>query len=616
MIIPEHIIDEIKEKADIVEVIGEEIELKRTGSNFVGFSPFNQEKTPSFVVSPDKKIFKDFSSGKAGNVISFLTQYHGMTFVEACKNLAKKYGIELGEKVDEDDESFRKNNAYKVAEYAADKYHKLLFTKDGNSTYKYFLSRNFSDDLIKKFKLGYCPDSWDFILQNAVSSGFSKQNLLDAGLIIEKKEQNKTYDRFRKRAIFTIRDYIGRTIGFGARILSDEKNQPKYINSPQSLIYDKSNVLYGLYEGKNAIRNKKEAILVEGYADVLAMAEAGFENVIAASGTSLTIGQLKLLKRFSKKLYFMLDADRAGQSATEKGLILALEQDFEVKIVNLSENEDPDSMIKKNGRTSIELAIRDSMDFIDFKIDVYKKSGSMDSPKDLSQGVRELVQIVKKIPDKLQHDFYISKIASAFSLTENQLKQVYREKQKIATKQNIKKTDEEQSKKIYDSSRKEQILNNISPEELLLIKYILTDEENLHILLEKYELGIESFISGMGRRMFNIVLKHSDKKNIIDSIINDENTDINLKDIITDIIIKEETPSENWKQFMNSSDVNYDEIAIKDALKNISIKKIEMEIKSLNDKLKKDPENFEIRQSINSLNIQRYRIFNNITSDS
>jgi DNA primase len=602
MRIPEEKVSEIRDKSDIVEVISENIDLKRRGSNYVGFSPFKDEKTPSFVVSPDKQIFKDFSSGKAGNVITFLMEFHGMTFVESCKNLAIKYGVELQDFKEEDSEEIRRTQAYKAAEFAAGKYNKLLLGKEGRDTYDYFLSRNFNNELIEKFHLGYAPDSWNFILNSAKKAGFSQENLIDAGLIIDK--ENKQYDRFRHRAIFTIRDYIGRTLGFGGRILTDDKGQAKYINSPQTLIYDKSNVLYGLYEGKNAIRNKKSAILVEGYADVLAMHGGGFENVVASSGTSLTSGQLKLLKRYASSLIFMMDADSAGINAMEKGLILAIEQNFEVKIAMLQPGEDPDTMLKKHGKKSIEFALRDALDFIDFKMHIFKQSEKLDTPQGLSESVKDLISIIKKIPDKLQHDFYISKIASEFKLTENQLKLIYNENPSYHKK----------SQKSESQENKNQILADISdkllPEELIIIKFILSKEENLHILFEKFDFSIDLIRSSYGQRIFHLIMDYSEKPHILDAILTDSNANESFKNFIADIAINDEKPSENWKYYMKHFEEQGFEVSINDAIKSLKIRKVEIELSLLKQKLANNPKDVELLKSFSEANNKRVKLFN------
>ena len=253
---PQEIIERIRDRADIVEVIGEDVDLKQKGSNFSGFSPFNDEKTPSFVVSPQKRIYKDFSSGRSGNVFTWLMEFHGMNFIEAVRSLAKKYGITLPDITSQEEthKYAKEELAFKAARAAAEYFIKKLHEREGKVALSYFINRGFTDDTIKAFMLGYAPDSWNALSDELIKQGFSEENLLDAGLII-KRDDGGFYDRFRGRAIFTIRDFLGKPIGFGARQLIDDKNSPKYINSPQTIIYDKSKVLYGLAEGKNAIRN-------------------------------------------------------------------------------------------------------------------------------------------------------------------------------------------------------------------------------------------------------------------------------------------------------------------------------------------------------------------------
>ena len=312
--------EQILEQSDIVDIIGEVVNLKRRGSNYLGLCPFHNEKTPSFTVSDVKGIYKCFGCGESGNAVSFMMKYHNMTYIDAMKELALKAGVKIEDtqspKVKEQID--KKDLVFHALEAASEFYNKYLFLKPAKQALAYFKSRQFSDDTIKKYKLGYAPDSFDETMKHLIKLGFSIETLSESGLIIENKDKTSYYDRFRGRAMFPILNVTGKVLGFGARQLEDNKNQPKYINSPQTLVYDKSFSLYGIFHAKNEIRNKQSVILVEGYANVITLHQAGIENVVASSGTSLTVQQLSQLSKFTKTIYFSYDSDSAGQNASEK----------------------------------------------------------------------------------------------------------------------------------------------------------------------------------------------------------------------------------------------------------------------------------------------------------
>ena len=356
-------IDEVKSRLDIVDVVSDFISLKRSGQNYKALSPFTNEKTASFYVVPSKGIFKDFSSGKGGDSITFVMEHEGMSYMEAIKYLAKKYGVEIKEDVniaqDQVAQSER-DSLYIVMNYAKDYFKDLLFkNEEGRSIgLSYFRERGFNDRNIEKFELGYALNEWNGLEKIALKSGYSKEALEKSGLII-KKEDEKTYDRFRGRVIFPVHNLSGKIIAFGARILTKEhglpggrQDQPKYINSPETEIYHKSNVLYGMFQAKNEIRKHGFCYLVEGYTDVISLHQAGIENVVASSGTALTEEQTKLMRRFTENVTVLFDGDAAGIKAALRGLDLVLQAGLNVRIVLLPDGEDPDSYSKKMGSTS------------------------------------------------------------------------------------------------------------------------------------------------------------------------------------------------------------------------------------------------------------------------
>ena len=370
-------IDEIKNRIDIIDVIGDFVTLKRSGQNYKALSPFTNEKTASFYVVPSKGIFKDFSSGKGGDGITFVMEHEGMSYVEAIRYLAKKYGVTIKEDVVSQDQLVEKSDRdslYIVMNYAKDYYKELLQeTDEGRSIgMSYFRERGFNTRTIEKFELGYSINEWDHFHKKATSAGYSEEMIEKAGLVIKKENTQgngfRYYDRFRGRVIFPVHNLAGKVIAFGARILTKEKDQPKYINSPETEIYHKSNVLYGMFQAKNAIRREDFCYLVEGYTDVISMHQADIDNVVASSGTALTEDQIKLIRRFTENVTVLFDGDAAGIKAALRGIDLVLKGGLNVRVVLLPDGEDPDSMSKKMGSTEYKQYLKDhTKDFISFQ---------------------------------------------------------------------------------------------------------------------------------------------------------------------------------------------------------------------------------------------------------
>jgi DNA primase len=413
------------EATDIVEVIGEFVQLKKRGANYVGLSPFVNERTPSFTVSPAKGIFKDFSSGKGGSAVTFLMELEKFTYPEALKWLAKKYSIEVEETVDapEDREADnRRESLMIVSGFAARFFHEsLLDTDEGKSIgLSYFKERGFTADTIKKFELGYSPDQWEAFTGEALKQGYLEEFLTESGLSV-KRDNGSLYDRYRGRVMFPIHSFTGRVIAFGGRTLKSDKNVPKYVNSPESEIYHKSNVLYGLYFAKKSIREEDNCYLVEGYADVISVHQAGIENVVASSGTSLTVEQIKALGRLTKNITILYDGDPAGIKAAIRGLDIVIEEGLNVKIVLFPDGHDPDSYVRKVGSSAFLNYIKStSKDFIDFKTDILLKDTAND-PIGRANAFTEISKTISLIKDDLKRSEY-TKIASyKFKIDERQL---------------------------------------------------------------------------------------------------------------------------------------------------------------------------------------------------
>ena len=422
-------IDEVKGRLDILDVVGDFVTLKRSGQNYKALSPFTNEKTASFYVVPAKGIFKDFSSGKGGDGITFVMEHEGMSYVEAIRYLAKKYGIAIredqisAEALNQSD----RDSLYILMNYAKDHYKSSLFnTDEGRSVgLSYFRERGFNDRIIEKFELGYSINEWDHFSKRALQDGYSLEMLEKAGLVIKKEKEKpdnfRVYDRFRGRVIFPVHGIAGKVIAFGARILTKEKDQPKYINSPETEIYHKSNVLYGMFQAKNAIRREDFCYLVEGYTDVISMHLADVDNVVASSGTALTEEQIKLIRRFTENVTVLFDGDAAGIKAAIRGIDLVLKGGLNVRIVLLPDQEDPDSFSRKMGSSEFKKYLIDhTKDFISFKIDLYAKDSSAD-PIKKAEAIRDIVTSISLIPDPIKRSVYIQETSQLLKIQESVL---------------------------------------------------------------------------------------------------------------------------------------------------------------------------------------------------
>ncbi|HEY9003463.1 MAG TPA: DNA primase [Mucilaginibacter sp.] len=418
-------IDRIMEAIDIVEVIGEFVQLKKRGANYVGLSPFANERTPSFTVSPAKGIFKDFSSGKGGSAVTFLMELEKFTYPEALKWLANKYGIEVEETVESHENKEEENHRESlmiVSAYAAKFFHEsLLNSEEGqNIGLSYFKERGFNNETIKKFELGYSPDQWEAFSSQALKEGYQEEFLVESGLSV-KRDNGGLYDRYRGRVMFPIHGFTGRVIAFGGRTLKTDKNVPKYVNSPESEIYHKSNVLYGLYFAKKAIRDEDNCYLVEGYADVLSVHQAGIENVVASSGTSLTVEQIRLISRFTKNITILYDGDAAGIKASLRGLDMILEEGLNVKVVLFPDGHDPDSYVRSVGTNAFKNYIdQNRKDFIIYKTDILLKEAGTD-PIRRAEVIREVVESIAKIPDSIKASVFIKDCSHILQIDERAL---------------------------------------------------------------------------------------------------------------------------------------------------------------------------------------------------
>jgi len=417
-------IDRVFESARVEEVIGEFVQLKKAGSNFKGLSPFVDEKTPSFMVSPVKQIWKDFSTGKGGNAISFLMEHEHYSYPEAIKWLAKKYNIEIEETeqtAEQKAQMSERESMFLVSHFAKDYFHDVMLnTNKGKAIgLSYFKERGFKNDIIEKFDLGYCIDEWDHFTKAAIAKGYELKYLASTGLTIVK--ENKKFDRFKGRVMFPIHSMSGRILGFGGRILTADKKAAKYLNSPESDIYHKSKVLYGLFQAKKEIAKHDNCFLVEGYTDVISFHQSGVENVVASSGTALSSDQIRLINRLTKNITVLFDGDAAGIRASIRGIDLILEQGMNVRVVQFPDGEDPDSFAKSHSEIELKEYLEASaQDFINFKASLLLQDSENDPVKKAGV-IRDIVSSISKIPDGIQREVYVQECARIMDISERVL---------------------------------------------------------------------------------------------------------------------------------------------------------------------------------------------------
>ncbi|UTA69289.1 DNA primase [Emticicia sp. 21SJ11W-3] len=423
MRIDQDTVQQIIQAADIVEVVGDYVSLKKRGANMIACCPFHNEKTPSFSVSPSKGIYKCFGCGKAGDSVRFVMDIEGIGYPEALRHLAKKYGIEVAEQEytsEEQQVQNEKESLFIALDFANKFYQDQLWqTPEGESIgLSYFKERGFNHQTIRKFDLGYSSDGRDVFTKHALKNGFTLDILEKAGLTIL-KEGREPIDRFRGRVIFPIHNVAGKPIAFGARILKKDPNAPKYLNSPETAVYHKSNIVYGIAQAKNPIRQEENCYLVEGYTDVVSLNQAGIENVVASSGTSLTKEQIQLIRRFTENITVLYDGDAAGIKASLRGIDIILEEGLNVKAVVFPDGDDPDSFVQKVGSQAFKEYVKHTQkDFIRFKTEISLKDLGTDALK-RAELIKDLVETISKIPDSIKRSVFYKEVASLLSIDEH-----------------------------------------------------------------------------------------------------------------------------------------------------------------------------------------------------
>ena len=487
-------IDKVFEQSLVEEVVGEFVQLKKSGSNYKGLSPFSNEKTPSFVVSPVKQIWKDFSSGKGGNAVAFLMEHEHFTYPEAIKYLARKYNIEIEEtqvsSLDKEKAS-EKESLFIVSEYAKDFFSDTLFnSSEGKSIgFSYFKERGFSDETIKKYDLGYLPDKLNYFSKEATANGYDPVFLEKSGLSIFQNE--KSIDRFRGRVIFPIHSMSGRILGFGGRILNNQLKTAKYLNSPESLIYNKSKILYGIFYAKQDIAKLDNCFIVEGYTDVIQLHQKGIKNVVSSSGTALTLDQITLIRRLTSNVTMLFDGDKAGVNATLRGIDIILTAGLNVNVCSFPNGEDPDSYSQDKSFEEIDDYLKNnSKDFIQFKASILAQNSKND-PISKANTINEIINSISIIPDRIKQEIYVKHCSSVMDISEEVLFNSLAQK----TKNEIHSISKKRISKVQKTSKNKDV--------------------NLLFELEKKIIEILLLYGGKQENFEELILKNDEDGNVI-----------------------------------------------------------------------------------------------------
>jgi DNA primase len=551
MRIPTEKIDEVRSASDIVDVISSYIRLKKRGKNFIGLCPFHQEKTPSFNVSPEKQMYYCFGCGNGGNVITFVTQLEKVSFIEAVRTLAERAGIILPSEDSQDSaEATESEKLYEVCRKAGlIFYDNLTTTIEGKLALEYFHHRGFTDETIRKFGLGYSMHSWDDLMKRMEREGIGADLLDKAGLVVRREDGSGHYDRFRGRAMFPIFSPSGRTIAFGARKMREDDPLGKYINSPETPVFNKSRNLYGLFQAKEAIREKEFAILVEGYADLISVYQAGIQNIVASSGTALTEEQIQLVSRYAKNITLVYDADSAGSNATIRGVDLIIEAGLDVRVAELPEGEDPDSFVKKNGGEAFQAHLDGASSFLDFKARKFQAEGLLTTPEGQARVVRSMVETLGKMKDELKRTFYIKSVAEKYGIYESVL---YRELDRILgnDRTRARYADRKAAAPALDETRAEkEVLPQkieLQAAERDLLKLMLEHgNEMVGFVLSQVEK--ERFTHPEGRRLLEVILRHAEGGDAWDAqTLVGEAEDAGFRRFIADLVFSKYEISKGW----------------------------------------------------------------------
>ena len=606
--IPREIISEIRHRADIVDVISDYVSLKPTGSNnYKGLCPFHKEKTPSFSVNRAEGFYHCFGCKESGNSITFLQKYLNITFLEAVKMLAHRYGIKIESDFEERTDT-EESLLYRLYDSAKDYYISELY-RVGDRALDFYKERKLTDETIVKFGLGYSPNNFDGLVKHFLNGNYSSQILIKSGLLRE-NEYGK-YDFFRNRAMFPIRDFIGRTIAFGGRQLEKDNKSGKYINSADSLIYDKKQTLYGLYEAKTEIRKTKSAFIVEGYLDVISLQQAGNTNVVAPCGTSLSLEQLRALKKHTgcDTLYFMFDGDEAGKNATFRNIEIALPLGFDLQIINLPDNDDPDTLINSDGgKDKFDILCKESKNFVEHIYKTLTNKNKLRTPAEKTAAIRNLLKLILLLPDKLQHKYYVDFVVDLFNVDVNELRRLYTkmrdELKDIEIRRNFETINKgdlqdlikpentiedfttiintEFDEESYDDSSIEE---ELQPIERAVFNYILQHNNNFNLIQEKYKFSEDFLITNFGKDIYFWINEYRENENIFQIILENEYVPNKIKELLSELKMQKVNESRHWNRFSNIKASNTDVELIEIPLLQLKSEQIRRELEELGKKI-------------------------------
>ncbi len=554
-IIPDTSIEEVRDLSDIVDVVGDYVRLKKRGSNFVGLCPFHTEKTPSFNVNPSLGIFKCFGCGEGGDVFSFVSRVEGLSFPESVRLLAERVGVVLPEEDGPGEEASENESIYHALRFTARYFFSALSGDDAEAARDILRERAITPESVKTFGIGFAPDGWEGLLTQAQKAPIDPDILEKAGLIIPRKDGSGHYDRYRYRLIFPIFSHVGKVLGFGGRIIRPD-DEPKYINSPETPVYNKSRVLYGLYHAKNAIRSQEEAILVEGYTDVISLYQAGVKHVVASSGTALTPDQVSALARYAKTIVLLYDADKAGLRAALRGIDLILKSGLIPYAVRLPDGEDPDSYVRTHGGPAFEAYLKDHRQhFVDFVHENARAAGSMDTPEGRAAVQRTIVQSIALIPDDLVRESYLRTASGVLDIPDVQLRPVLEAARRGERRAAIRQ-ERRRMRTTLSGSEEPALKPRRGPDKAALP----AEKRLLRIMLEggldmvEWIMGnmpLSDFTEGPSRRMAEMLVEQYQNEAFDRNVFLSHSVDATIRSLTAEIMTVELEPSENWTRRKN-----------------------------------------------------------------
>jgi len=586
MRIPEQKIDEIRNSADIVDIISGHVQLKKRGKNFVGLCPFHQEKTPSFTVSEDKQIYHCFGCGNGGNIFKFLMEFKNISFVEAVEEIADNLGIKIQyDKSQQDEQQSELEELYEINVFAARFFlENLLKTSEGEEARNYLKSRKIKTQTERTFGLGFAPFNWDNFLLHAKQNKLDLQKAKHLGLI-DVNEKGDFYDKFRNRIIFPIFSPNGRVIAFGGRTLESRDDIAKYLNSPESKIYSKRRSLYGLYHSKDEIRKLDRAILVEGYMDLIALFQSGVKNVVASSGTSLTDEQVQLLSRFTKNIIIIFDADPAGQKASLRSIEIILKQNFDVKVIALPSGEDPDSFINKYGKEKFDEMISNSKNFLEYQTEQFEIEGKFDDPAEGAEAIRELVKTLSLVDDELKRSLLLKSISKKFSLREKLIESELNNFLEQLNQRTVNADKGQQRQiKIPTELSSSSIVKSDNPFEREITRLLYSgDEEIMGYIFDRVSSNL--FSNQKLKILFETALNGFNENQYSPSFFIEKIEDEELKSFVLKLTLTDEVISKKWDEISYNGKIEKDTIEYaQHTVTNFLVHQIEQQIK-LNNKI-------------------------------